>query len=678
MFKSITKRNKKNSRQQKSLSVSRTAMTIEKMEDRKMFAADLPLAELSHSIEPQFDQFVPLFTASANLGEDGNLSVYGTLQDDVIRIEEVDPLVLTTVGKASPSNVSVADFGRFTVGGTFNPGLTVTEAQIKVTITDKLDGDVLLTKSYPKADVSYITVSARSGDDNVLNYTDVASTQYGGTGNDLLRGGESADIIYGNNGDDNIQGRAGNDTLYGQNGEDNIYGNDGADRMYGGDDADTMYGHNGNDIMSGGSGNDYMNGGRDNDWMDGDSGNDTMTGDTGNDTIYGDTGNDLLNGSSGNDSLHGNDGEDTLNGGSGNDSMYGGNHDDTLNGSSGNDYMSGGNGNDDMNGGSGNDRMYGGNGNDEMNGGSGNDFMSGGNGNDTLRGSSGEDELYGGHGRDNLYGGSSSDYLSGGSGDDGLYGGSGSDDLRGGSGDDRFLVLNDQPVKVLGFTVGWDSLDDILDKSNIDAKINFRHGEGDTFNFSGGRWAEIQDGTFTPSEIEQVDESLAFLHHQVGNTKLLKRKGGGEITIQRLGAQTDGNFSVGGINSGGSLITVLDATFAGSQENLNRIMFHEVGHNWDDENDNWDDWKDISNWTGFLWPWESTAGLTGSTDGDWWHDSSATFARNYGRTNPMEDFATYFAKVMMEDNGMTYNGGSGGGTSAAKEQFMDDFFASLA
>ena len=43
----------------------------------------------------------------------------------------------------------------------------------------------------------------------------------------------------------------------------------------------------------------------------------------------------------------------------------------------------------------------------------------------------------------------------------------------------------------------------------------------------------------------------------------------------------------------------------------------------------------------------------------------------------MEDFATYFAKVMMEDNGMTYNGGSGGGTSAAKEQFMDDFFASL-
>ena len=71
------------------------------------------------------------------------------------------------------------------------------------------------------------------------------------------------------------------------------------------------------------------------------------------------------------------------------------------------------------------------------------------------------------------------------------------------------------------------------------------------------------------------------------------------------------------------------------------------------------------------------SGYTESTDGDWWYQSSATFARNYGRTNPMEDFATYFAKVMMEDNGMDYNEGSGGGSVASKDAFFDAFFASL-
>ena len=68
--------------------------------------------------------------------------------------------------------------------------------------------------------------------------------------------------------------------------------------------------------------------------------------------------------------------------------------------------------------------------------------------------------------------------------------------------------------------------------------------------------------------------------------------------------------------------------------------------------------------------------MTLSDDGDWYYEDDATFARDYGRTNPMEDFATYFTKVMMEKNDLNFSGANQG-TDQMKEDFVDEFFASL-
>jgi hypothetical protein len=72
-------------------------------------------------------------------------------------------------------------------------------------------------------------------------------------------------------------------------------------------------------------------------------------------------------------------------------------------------------------------------------------------------------------------------------------------------------------------------------------------------------------------------------------------------------------------------------------------VLHEIGHNWDEggENDTVEDFRAISGW-------DSDEGLAElpnyqlSGDGDWAHYTNAEFTRNYGRTNPREDFAECF------------------------------------
>lgn len=706
----------------------RRNMNIEAMEDRQLFAADLgqfaDIAQTQAQVTPAFDDIIGVASIILN---DGVLTASGSHRDDVITIENYTPQPtdkITFELSDSFATSMTSPLGTRQASQSSTNVVVASLPQVRVTIADDV-GDILQQKTFLRLNISEVVVNAGFGADEVYNETSIRSTINAGPGNDLIHGGSSNDTIYahsgndtvygnggndyinGGEGNDALRGNDGNDTLHGSAGNDYINGGDGNDAMSGGTGADVIYGGNGNDALDGDSGDDMLDGGNGNDVLSGEDGNDTLRGQGGNDTMYGGNGNDRMYGGSGNDVMSGNNGNDTMYGSSGDDRMYGhagndemfgdsgddvvsgGDHNDSVTGGSGNDELWGGNGNDTMYGGSGNDEVAGGTGNDTMFGGSGNDTMWGWTGNDTMYGGSGNDTMYGGDqndrmigdagndniygndGHDTLYGRSGNDYLSGGSGDDGLYGGLGSDDLRGGTGDDRFLVLNDVPIQFLGITIGMTTADDILDRNNNDAKINFRHGEGQTFNFSGGRWSEVAGGTFTQDEIQDVDESLEDLHRKTGNTKLLKRKNGDQITIQRLGAQTDGNFNLGGVNSG-DLITLLDASFDGGIEKLSRIMFHEIGHNWDNENDNWDAFKGLSGWRQ-----SSAPGYTQSTDGDWWYQSSATFARNYGKTNPMEDFATYFAKVMMEDNGMDYPEGSGGGSVQSKEDFFDAFFASL-
>ena len=78
------------------------------------------------------------------------------------------------------------------------------------------------------------------------------------------------------------------------------------------------------------------------------------------------------------------------------------------------------------------------------------------------------------------------------------------------------------------------------------------------------------------------------------------------------------------------------------------VFIHEIAHNWDTEQElnaapivsssDWNRFKAISNWTqtnpGGSLDWRTSA------DHRWFYHSSARFARFYGTTNPVEDWAT--------------------------------------
>jgi Ca2+-binding RTX toxin-like protein len=482
---------------------------------------------------------------------------------------------------------------------------------------------------------------------------------FGGAGDDRIQGDQGADSIQGGDGHDYLTGSYGNDRILGDAGDDYVSGGDGHDHIEG---------RSGNDRLDGAAGDDYAHGGPGDDEVYGGDGADNLLGGFGNDVIYGWTGNDTLDGGQDHDTLYGESGEDVLRGNLGNDTLYGDAGNDTLVGDFGNDSLYGGLDNDYMDGGFDDDHLYGSSGDDTLLGNLGYDYLEAGSGDDLLRGGDGDDNLHGGAGDDNLYGGDGWDYLSAGSGDDGLYGGNGTDALHGGTGDDRFLVLNDQS--------GGTTLDSIQDLGSRDARVNFQNAAGRRFDFSGDKWTEFAAGSFTPEEIERVDAALVDLHRKTGNTTLLKRENGDELVFSRLGAITGGNFNAAGVN-GSNQIWLVDGSLDGGDDWLAQVVFHEVGHNWDNDNDRWGDWKDISGWKDFFWPWESKSGYTLSTDEDWWYTDGSTFARDYGKTNPYEDFATYFAKVMMDDTGRTF-AGSNVTNNAAKEAFMDAFFASLA
>ncbi|MDC0326187.1 hypothetical protein OAL64_00910, partial [bacterium] len=97
-----------------------------------------------------------------------------------------------------------------------------------------------------------------------------------------------------------------------------------------------------------------------------------------------------------------------------------------------------------------------------------------------------------------------------------------------------------------------------------------------------------------------------------------------------------------------------------------RVVFHEIAHFWDNEHDDWSAWKDISDWK-----WR-----VGSK---WSHDGTSGFAREYGETNPKEDFATVFAKVMQENLGEIYDFDSTGTAAGLqdKEDHINDFLDSV-
>ena len=223
--------------------------------------------------------------------------------------------------------------------------------------------------SFDESQVSSIRFRGWNGDDRFVNQTDLASTAFGGLGNDTLTGGTNVDVLNGDDGDDILRGRTGNDIIFGGRGNDQLFGAFGNDQLSGESGDDEIFGSAGLDQISGGLGEDILSGG---------IGSDEITGDGGDDEISGGTGADLIFGGLGNDTIHGLAGADTIFGDEGNDFISGGSGGDEIQGGLGNDNLSGGSGGDTLIGDGGNDRLFGGDHQDQLRGGTGSDRLFGG------------------------------------------------------------------------------------------------------------------------------------------------------------------------------------------------------------------------------------------------------------------------------------------------------------
>jgi Ca2+-binding RTX toxin-like protein len=378
--------------------------------------------------------------------------------------------------------------------------------------------------------------------------------------------------------------------------------------------------------LAGGDGNDTLIGGSSHDILRGDSGNDSLLGGAGNDLINGGAGDDRMSGEAGYDQMFGEDGFDIMNGGDGND---------TMNGQAGPDWILGAAGDDDLTGGDGNDLLYGEAGNDRVHADAGNDFLSG------------------GLGGDDLYGGAGNDDVEGGSGNDGLFGGAGKDTLAGGTGIDRFLKW-----------VASGNATTLADAQSNESVTTFKDTTTVVTDPVGDLTLRYQPASWAEAEIEQVDAGLGFMHDQTGNARLLKRSNGGNMTFLRYGAYipydaTDGQNdatdmranaagpSYVGFNTGDGRVYMNDGTFT-SDLAVARTTVHELAHNWQTANGKFGEWKALSGWVQTSTP---NADQTLSKDGHWVYTSTAEFARDYGRTNPYEDFATSFEAYFLLQTG---------------------------
>ena len=568
---------------------------------------------------------------------------------------------------------------------------------------------------YAFPSVTSIHFHGNAGNDRFINNTSINSVAYGGAGSDVLWGGSGNDELYGELGNDVIFGWAGNDLLVGAAGNDQLFGGAGADQLHAG---------TGTDLANGGSGIDELVGRV--------SGNAYLVHNTlytispglfssgsleGIETVslYGNANDNMImvQGFKGNVNLHGNSGNDTLVGSSQDDYLYGGAGDDRIFGGLGDDQIVPGDGNDQIHGGGGHDLLVatvtgnidlndgelqifesdqretdtfdqiegvmitamsdvgirmdasdftlgsviliGGSGNDELIGGSQGDQLIGMGGNDLLIGNAGDDVLTGASGNDRLLGGDGADLLSGGSGNDGLYGGLGIDRLFGGEGLDRYLWQSED------VSLGFQEAEDV--------RIVFTNTTSPTTILYNGNLIVYGPANWSDNDVRTVDEALAVLQERTGNNVLLRTAAGSGFTYERLGASTS---SYAAWNRGATQ-QFADGTFDLGERWVHQVIFHEVGHNWERENPNWEDFKAISGWT--LEDMSDNPDYQRGRVGNWYHLADADFARFYGRSNPVEDFATSFAAYFTDSIGER---SARANPIPAKMAFIEDFIDDLA
>lgn len=303
----------------------------------------------------------------------------------------------------------------------------------------------------------------------------------------------------------------------------------------------------------------------------------------------------------------------------------------------------------------------------------GNDTLLGRGGDDYLRGVDGNDTLNGGAGRDRLYGGDNTDTLIGGTGDDGMFGGKGADTVTGGSGNDRFLSWKSS-VNSVGYRFDPDTFTDI---GFEDVKINFENSTDDYVR-DGGEWGWDDDITYNAqawnqNEIERVDQALAELHERTGNTKLLKTSLGFDMTFIRHGSPDKPDGGLLGSNGSGT-IRLFDGAFDAGFEPLMATVIHEIGHNWDEENPNWQDFKDLSGWTQVRMSGVEGWSRTEAYGDVWYFWTDAEFATGYASNHPVDDFAESFAAYFLDRAGWA---GGGAENIPGKIQFIDNWLETL-
>ena len=349
----------------------------------------------------------------------------------------------------------------------------------------------------------------------------------------------------------------------------------------------------------------------------------TFTGGLGNDTFENRSGIPCVaTGGHSNDTLRGGWGKDELRGGMGNDNLYGNNGDDSLFGERGWDSLFG----DTPDAGSNFSRSDRG-GNDRLEGGDEADYLYGGGGHDALRGGLGRDQLYGELGNDSLYGGADADHLTG------------------GGGFDRYLLnYSIDPTR-----------DTVTGSFPTDVRIHFRNADAYTAEWSDGRMTVFAEGNWAgdnEANIETMDGAFAVLVGHAGSNVLLRKADGSEISFYRQGAvdveasSWDTIVAFNRPSTGNTYYA--DGTFDRTEVLARRTIWHELGHNFDTREEVkqilpgkegiTDSFRSLSGWTqtrpADWWNYEK------SGDGQWWYRKDAAFARDYGRTNPNEDWAT--------------------------------------
>jgi hypothetical protein len=289
-----------------------------------------------------------------------------------------------------------------------------------------------------------------------------------------------------------------------------------------------------------------------------------------------------------------------------------------------------------------------------------------------VRGGDGNDVITTGNGKDRIFGGSGADTINGQGQDDAIVGGTGKDSITGGSGDDRFVDKTWRDSFLFFPVDQWQ--DTIVDRQSNDARIGFRDGDEETVAFGG------QNGLYTfaaanwsQAEIETVDSALEVLHRATNNTRLLKKHDGGDVVFVRQGGNTNsegGTFNAAAWNDSGTIHMAAGAF--DTANDTRQTAIHEIGHNFDEEF-NASTWRALSGWTRDDKSNDPNYRRGGDASGNWWHLRSASFASNYARTNPNEDFAETFASVFMRKGGF----GTSLAEVAAKRDFMNNMVATL-